>query len=68
MRIPHKNLQIHWGPVEFAKKIKVRSHICIFDRKYSQNFETGYKITVVDKKLVSNIPKFRQFYNKMKDL
>ena len=29
----------------------------------SQNLETDYKITVVDKKLVSNIPNIQTIYN-----
>ena len=64
---PTKNLNIQWGRVEIVKKFKVGSQF-YFLKGNSQNFEIEYKVTVVDKTLVSNISKFREFYSKMKEL
>ena len=58
-RIPHKNFQIDKGRVDISKKIKVRSQICLFLARNSQNFEKDYRLTVLDKTLISNIPKIQ---------
>ena len=58
-RIPHKNLQIHWGRVEIGKKIQSALTDLSFWARNSQNFEKDYKITVVDKTLLSNISKIQ---------
>ena len=47
-RIPCKNLKIDKGRVEMAKKIKMRSQMCIFLQEMVKSFEKEYKIKVVD--------------------
>ena len=54
---PTQNLQIHWDRVEIVKKFLMCIHTFVFLTINSQNFETEYKKTAVDKTLVSNIPK-----------
>ena len=58
-RILHKNLQIHWGRVEIDKKYQSTFTDLSFFARNSQDFEKDYKITVVDKTILSNILKIQ---------
>ena len=54
-RVSHKNLQIHCGRVEIVKNIQSAFTDLHFLTRNGLYFEKDYKITVVDKTLISNM-------------
>ena len=59
--MPHKILKLHWGHIEIVKKFQSAFTDLYFLTGNTQKYATEHKIAVVNKTLVSDIPKFQTF-------